>query len=122
MQSMMLRGPVGVLGKFLFGPLRRRRPKTSHHSRPIAVAPQVLVSSHDEGLVLLHVPSGRIFQCNRTASRIWEGLSRGWNQDKIAEDISHAYGVPIETVHRDTQCFVDKLESNGFLTRCGSAR
>ena len=122
MQDLIVQGRAGVWNKFLFGSLRKRRKETSCHKRPVAVAPQVLVSSHDEGLVLLHIPSGRIFQCNRTASRIWEGLSRGWNEDKIAEDISRAYGVPIETVHRDTQCFVAKLESNGFLTRCGSAR
>jgi hypothetical protein len=86
-----------------------------------AVVPEVRASVHENGLVLLHIPSGKIFQSNRTGSQIWQGLSRGLQPDAISMGISHDYGVALDLVRQHTSSFLAELMRHGFVTRTGSA-
>lgn len=92
---------------------------TSHpgETNPITLTPEVRASAHKDGLVLLHIPSGRVFLCNRTGARVWQGLSQGLNLDAIADEISREYGVPRDVVEQHTASFVTDLEQHGFVTR-----
>jgi hypothetical protein len=83
---------------------------------------EVHASAHDGGLVLLHVPSGRVYNCNRTGSRIWQGLAGGLDPDSISREISHDYGVEEAVVKAHTGLFVDELERRGFVTRMAAYR
>ena len=85
--------------------------------RTLAVAPEVQVSVHDDGLALLHIPTGRVFLCNRTGSRIWQGVVKGLSADAITEEISRECGVARDLVERHTAAFVTELERRGLLTR-----
>lgn len=100
---------------------RLRRPKLSQEPRGrIAPVAEVRVSAHGEGLVLLHIPSGRIFQSNRTGAKIWQALADGLDLDAISERISREYELPTELARRDASRFVEQLEKQGFVTRLGS--
>jgi hypothetical protein len=112
----------GLLGRFLDRFTHRRQwatepVTTGDSSRPLAIASEVRASAHLDGLVLLHIPSGRVFLCNRTGARIWKGLSNGLNSDAIAEQISRDYGVPRYLVEQHTASFLTDLEQHGFVTR-----
>ena len=89
--------------------------------RPLAVASDVRASAHLDGLVLLHIPSGRVFLCNRTGARIWKGLSSGLEANAIAEEMSREYGVALDQVERHVAVFLTDLEQRGFVTRLVSA-
>lgn len=76
----------------------------------LAVAPEVRVSDHGDGLALLHIPTGKVFVCNRTASRIWEGIQNGFTPEAISGEISREAGVGRELVHQHTSAFVAELK------------
>ena len=101
----------------LFG-RSQQSPKTdSRNEIPRLLTAEVRASAHDGGLVLLHIPSGRVFNCNRTGSRIWQGLASGLDPTGISREISRDYGVEQTVVQAHTCLFVDELERRGFVTR-----
>jgi len=87
-----------------------------------AVTPGIQASVHENGVVLLHIPTGRLFQSNRTGAKIWQGLTSGLQPDVIAADISHHYGVPQDVAVRDTASFLTALEQHGFVARAASSQ
>src|SRR5262249_23327234 len=78
-------------------------------------AQQVLASEHEEGLLLLHVPSGRIFACNRIGARLWRAATDGITLNAISEEIGRDHGVQSEVVQRQARSFLSDLEANGLL-------
>jgi hypothetical protein len=80
-------------------------------------AAEVRASAHDDGLVLLHIPTGLVYRCNRTGSRIWQGLASGLDLNSISREMSRDYGVAEAVVQTHTTLFVDELEQRGFVTR-----
>ncbi len=95
---------------------------SSHGGDTLTVTPGIQASVHHDGIVLLHIPTGKVFQSNRTGARIWHGLSGGLQPDIIATEISRDYGVPQELAARDTATFLTALEHHGFVTRTGHSR
>src|SRR5258708_31031965 len=80
-------------------------------------AAEVRASAHDDGLVLLHIPTGLVYRCNRTGSRIWQGLASGLDLESISREVSREYGVAEYLVETHTSRFLDELEACGFVTR-----
>jgi hypothetical protein len=83
----------------------------------LAVAPEVRVSDHGDGLALLHIPTGKVFVCNRTASRIWQGIEKGLTAEAISGQISQESGVGRELVHQHTSAFVAELKRRRLVIR-----
>src|ERR1700681_2246755 len=83
----------------------------------LTVTPETRVSAHKDGLAFLHIPSGRVFVCNRTGARIWQALSDGLSSNAVCEEISRAYGLPPDSARRDTWSFLTELERHGLATR-----
>jgi hypothetical protein len=109
----------------IFGRLRRRRSgsitqgqqsgtpdllEPGWANEPLAAAPEVRVSDHGDGLALLHIPTGKVFVCNRTASRIWQGIANGLTPEAISGQISQESGIRRELVHQHTSAFVAELK------------
>jgi hypothetical protein len=88
----------------------------------LAVTPGVRASVHENGILLLHIPTGRVFQSNRTGAKIWQGLSNGLQPDAISTEISRDYCVPQDLVAQHTASFLIALEEHGFVTRTGDAK
>ena len=106
---------VGFLGRLLrgFGDFRQSTGKNGRR----AVSPEVRASAHEDGLALLHIPTGRVFLCNRTASRIWQGVVKGLSAQTISEEISQECGVELDVVQQHTSSFLAELERRGLVTR-----
>ncbi len=80
-------------------------------------AAQVRASAHDDGLLLLHIPTGCVYRCNRTGSRIWQGLACGFDLSSISREVSREYSADESLVKAHTSLFVDELERRGFVTQ-----
>ena len=118
---------ASFLGKLLQRTTRhwRRFPKrtsggTSERDiecRHWTVGTEVRTSAYEDGLALLHIPTGRMFLCNRTGSRVWQGIVKGLSTDVIVEEISRECGVAHSLVQQHTSLFVAELERRGLVTR-----
>ena len=78
---------------------------------------EVRTSAYEDGLALLHIPTGRMFLCNRTGSHIWQGVVKGLTTEAITEEISRECGVARALVQQHTCSFLAELESRGLVTR-----
>jgi PqqD family protein of HPr-rel-A system len=78
---------------------------------------EACASIHDDGLVVLHVPSGRIFMSNQTGARIWRCLERHLPLEAIAAEISRDYGIDPTAAREDVARFLAELERNGLTER-----
>jgi Coenzyme PQQ synthesis protein D (PqqD) len=114
------------LGKFLrrsvgsarlFPPPKTGARELNTENRSWAAVSEVRTSVHEDGLALLHIPTGRMFLCNRTGARIWQGIVKGLSIEAIAEEISCECGVAHALVEQHTSSFLAELESRGLVTR-----
>jgi hypothetical protein len=82
-----------------------------------AVAPDVRASVHDDGVAILHIPTGRVFLCNRTASRIWQGVVDGLSSEDTCDEISREWGVTRALVHQHASSFLSELERRRLVVQ-----
>jgi hypothetical protein len=80
-------------------------------------APDVRASVHDNGLALLDIASGKVFLCNETGSRIWQGVVAGLSTDAICQEISREFGVASTLVRAHMSSFLAELECRGLVIR-----
>jgi hypothetical protein len=69
----------------------------------------------DEGVVLLDISSGKIFQSNPVGSRIWIKLQQGSSLSKIVDEISAEFNAPREQVEADVLEYVQSLKTGGLI-------
>jgi hypothetical protein len=86
---------------------------------PLAISADTRVSPHAEGLTLLHIPSGQIFICNRTAARIWQGATEGRCLDEVSEEMSRQFRIGREVAQKDACTIVSQMELHGLIIRRG---
>ena len=91
--------------------------KIGPHRSPLAVSPDTRVSQHADGLTLLHIPTGQIFVCNRTAARIWQGATEGRSIDELSEEMSRQFHIGPEIARKDTFSMVSQMELHGLIVR-----
>jgi coenzyme PQQ synthesis protein D (PqqD) len=70
-----------------------------------------------DGVVLLDVGNGKIFNSNGIGARIWLKLQEGLDIAAIVDQISAEFTVPSERVRPDVEDFIEKLEANGIVCR-----
>lgn len=107
-------------------PVTGREPKGARHcdpteNRAIAVN-HVLTSAHRGGLVLLHVPTGRLFACNETGARIWQAAANGVALSTVVEEVILEYGVERDVAYQHSLAFLTELEKQGLLVRTAGPR
>lgn len=68
-----------------------------------------------DGGVLLDVLHGRMFCLNVIGARIVEMMQRGYDEERIAEEISRDYGVEKNIVRADVAEFIGSLEKHRIL-------
>jgi Coenzyme PQQ synthesis protein D (PqqD) len=101
------------------GPARTPRGEGDPNKSPLAISPDTRASQHAEGLTLLHIPSGQIFVCNRTAARIWQGATQGRCLDELSEEMSQQFHIGREVATKDTCSIVSQMELHGLIIRRG---
>ena len=107
---------------FKLGSSGRHARESLENRHAFTVTPGVQASVHQDGIVLLHIPTGKVFQSNRTGARIWQGLTSGLQPGAIAAEIGQHYGMPPDLVARDTASFLTALEQHGFVTRAENSK
>jgi hypothetical protein len=69
----------------------------------------------DDGRVLLDIRYGQMFSVNVVGSNILELVEKGWDEARIAEEISRAYAMNIEVVRTDVHEFIAALYKHRIL-------
>ena len=69
----------------------------------------------EDGVVLLDVGNGKIFNSNAVGSRIWVKLQEGLDIETITAQVSAEFKVPLERLRPDVNDFVEKLRANGIV-------
>ena len=90
-----------------------RKSRRDTHSR-LSLHSDVRASFHLDGLTLLHIPTGRVFVCNRIGALICRCILKGWSADSIADEISRHFCLSRDLVQRDICEFVDELRKQGI--------
>ena len=79
------------------------------------VSPEATASVHDDGVVILHLGSGRFYTCNGTGARVWRAIEQHLSLEAIAEEISNAYQIALTTARQHTVRFLDELELHALI-------
>lgn len=69
----------------------------------------------DDGRIILDIRRGQMLSVNVVGSRILELLEEGWDEPRIADEISRACGTPMEIVRPDVREFIEALQSNHIV-------
>jgi hypothetical protein len=75
-----------------------------------AVSPEATASVHDDGVVILHLGTGCFYTCNGTGARIWRAIEQRLPLEAIAQEISNAYDIALNTARQHTVRFLAELE------------
>jgi hypothetical protein len=69
----------------------------------------------EDGRILLDVRHGQMFSLNVVGSKILELIEEGWDEARIAEEISRAYNTTIEVARTDVHEFIQALRRHSIL-------
>ncbi len=72
-----------------------------------------------DGVVLLDVGNGKIFNSNAVGSRIWVKLQEGLPIDLVAAHLSTEFTVSPDRLRRDIEEFIEQLKANGIVLDAG---
>jgi Coenzyme PQQ synthesis protein D (PqqD) len=68
-----------------------------------------------DGGILLDVHHGQMFCLNIVGAKILELMQRGYDESRIAEQISRDYGANMEVVRADVTEFIENLHKHHIL-------
>ena len=74
-----------------------------------------------DGGILLDIHHGQMFCLNVVGAKILELMQRGYDESRIAEEISRAYGASREVVRTDVLDFIESLYKHHILQPLRSA-
>jgi hypothetical protein len=77
---------------------------------------RVAVSSHDKGMVLLHLERGVLFDINLVGCAVLDLLRRNLQPDAIVRHVADTYGIDNETATHDVDAFMRQLADHDLLT------
>jgi hypothetical protein len=80
-----------------------------------AISSSIRRTQTPDGGVLLDIERGQIFCLNVIGSKILDLLEEGHNEERIAEQVSAAYGTDIDTVQVDVHDFLENLNQLHIL-------
>jgi hypothetical protein len=80
-------------------------------------SPHVSASMHHDGAVFFHAEHGQLFTTNRAGADIWRGLEQHLSGERIAEDLSHRYQLPLEAARTHTSHFIAQLVARQLVDR-----
>jgi hypothetical protein len=62
-----------------------------------------------DGLIIHEARTGRLFQLNDTAARVWRGLRAGMLEELIVDDLARMHEADLAAVRQDVDAFVHAL-------------
>ncbi len=79
------------------------------------ISDHVRSTQTQDASILLNVHHGQMFCLNLVGSKILELLARGYDETRIAEEISNSYGVDRDIAGGDVREFLDALYRHHIL-------
>jgi Coenzyme PQQ synthesis protein D (PqqD) len=76
--------------------------------------PEILVTDLEDELVLLNPRTQAMFTLNGTGRMVWQNLGKV-SPEAIAEKITEAFEVDLETAQKDTDALLETLKAAGLL-------
>jgi hypothetical protein len=74
-----------------------------------------------DGGILLDIRHGQMFCLNLVGAKILELMQRGYDESRIADEISRDYGANREVVRADVRDFIESLHKHHILQPVRSA-
>jgi len=68
-----------------------------------------------DGLIIAHEGSRRLFVLNATGRLMWDMCERGLDHDAIVRQVAAYYGVPLEAVRSDVRRMLGEWRKQGLL-------
>ena len=87
------------------------------HRLNFILNPNVSLSVHDNGIVLLHIASGQIFASNRTGAQILRGLEEQQSLNTIVDGITQVFHIDNSTATAHVIGFVAQLERHALIQK-----
>ena len=78
-------------------------------------SPDVMLSTVDDGAVLLHLKRGIYFGLNPVGADIWEMLGKGLDSDTCASQLVERYDIDKATAASDYQTLINELLEQGLI-------
>ena len=94
---------------------RRKENQAMQNEISFTINPDAVRSFHDDGVVILHAGSGRLFSSNKIGARIWSGIEQQLSLETIASDISSAYHIARATAREHALRFLTALEHQALI-------
>ena len=80
----------------------------------------MICTETDDGVVILDIESGKFFQLNRTASRVWNLLEQPIPMPDLCNRLERDFAVDSQTCAEDVSSFISQLAESGLITVDGS--
>ncbi len=74
-----------------------------------------------DGGILLDIHHGQMFCLNIVGAKILGLMQQGYDESRIADEISRSYGANREVVHADVRDFIESLHKHHILQPVRSA-
>jgi Coenzyme PQQ synthesis protein D (PqqD) len=75
----------------------------------------VLSRRVEDGIVLVHLETNRMYELNRTGARFWELLETSSNRAEIEEALASQFDVDRDELRREIDTLADELSAAGLL-------
>jgi hypothetical protein len=96
--------------------VRQNSARTRHGNQVMLNTSDTVRSTQTEdGRIVLDIRRGQMFSLNVVGSRILELIEHGWDEARIAEEISRSYAMSIEVVRTDVHDFIKALRQHEIL-------
>jgi len=81
----------------------------------LRASPDVVHRRVDDGIVLVHLRTNRIFSLNRTGARLWELLGDGSTRAELRQKLLREFDVEPMVVDAELDSILPELMSEGLL-------
>jgi len=75
------------------------------------------VSSHNDGMVILHLRNGEMFVANRTGATIWSDIVAGKSVDEIAGRLCRELAIDSSAARQNVGSFISELHRRQLIRR-----
>ncbi len=78
-------------------------------------APDVMLSTVDDGAVLLHLKHGIYFGLNPVGADIWDMLNKGLGAEACVAQLTESYDIDTAAASGDYQALIGELLEQGLI-------
>lgn len=73
-----------------------------------------------DGVVLMDIQGGNIFNLNPSGSVIWQQIAKGSPIDEIAQIVSKRFDISFEQALKDVKELIEQLRTHNLICTCES--